>query len=82
MQGFLTHRTHWRNYISHNAWGHLEIPQEEQEDVAGEKDIWAAWLTLLPWRLDSGMWLKNIDGWTVDDAVLVISVLKGQFTPK
>lgn len=23
-------------------WEHTEIPQEEQKDVAGEKDIWAA----------------------------------------
>lgn len=39
--------------MSHNAEGRLQVPQEGQEDVAGQKkegdDIGAAWLTLLPW---------------------------------
>lgn len=35
-------RTCWRDYIYHMAWECLGIPQEELEDVAEEKDIWAA----------------------------------------
>ncbi len=40
--------------------GALRDPAGGQEDVAGEKDIWAAQLTLLPWRPDSGMQLKKL----------------------
>jgi len=31
-------RTRWRDYISHLAWEHLGISQEELECVAGEKE--------------------------------------------
>lgn len=31
-------RTCWWDYISHLAWEYLGVPQEEREDVAGEKD--------------------------------------------
>ena len=35
-----TPRTRWRDYISHLAWEHLGVPQEELESVAGERDVW------------------------------------------
>ncbi len=37
-------RTCWRDYISHLAREHDGIPQEELEDVAGKKDVWATYL--------------------------------------
>lgn len=29
----------WRDYISYLVWEYLRIPQEEQEDVGGERNI-------------------------------------------
>lgn len=36
-----TPRKCWRDYISHLAWERLTVPQEEMEDVAGGKYVWA-----------------------------------------
>ena len=41
-------RTGWRDYISQLAWGRLGVPQEELENVAGEKGAWSSLLSLLP----------------------------------
>jgi len=46
------HRTRWRDYISHRAWKHLEISQEES--VAGENEAWGALLSRLPPRPGPG----------------------------
>ena len=35
---------HWRDYISHLVWECLGMPQEELDNVAGERDIWTALL--------------------------------------
>ena len=32
--------SHWRDYISHLAWEHPGIPQEEPECMARERDVW------------------------------------------
>jgi len=45
-------RTPWMNYISHLAWEHHRIPQEELENVAGEKDVWDSLLDRLPSQPD------------------------------
>ena len=43
-------RTHWRDYISLQAWELIGILQEELESVAGERDVWVSLLDLLdPW---------------------------------
>lgn len=47
-------RTRRRDYISHLAWGCLGIPQEEQEGVVWERDIWNTLLSLLPLQPDPG----------------------------
>ena len=49
-------RTRWRDYISRLAWEHLGVPQEELENVAGERDVWN---TLLGLAEENG-WM---DGW-------------------
>ena len=49
IQGYKTQDKLEELHLPHCS-GHLQIPQEEQEDVAGEKDIWAVQLTLLLWR--------------------------------
>jgi len=41
-------RIRWRDYISHLAWEHLGISQEELVCVAGEKEAWAALLSRIP----------------------------------
>ncbi|XP_018538853.1 uncharacterized protein LOC108887791 [Lates calcarifer] len=41
-------RTSWRDYVSLLAWERFRNPQEELENVAGERDVWNALLSLLP----------------------------------
>lgn len=41
-------RTHWRDYIPNLAWGHLRVPQEGVESVAGEQEVCDLLLLLLP----------------------------------
>ncbi|KAK0132400.1 Craniofacial development protein 2 [Merluccius polli] len=45
-------RTRWRDYVSWLAWERLGIPQEELDEVAGEREVWASLLRLLPLRPD------------------------------
>ncbi|TWW59137.1 hypothetical protein D4764_06G0006670 [Takifugu flavidus] len=47
-------RTHWRDYVSRLAWERLGIPPDELEEVAGEREVWASLLRLLPPRPDPG----------------------------
>ncbi|KAK0151763.1 Craniofacial development protein 2 [Merluccius polli] len=47
-------RTRWRDYVSRLAWERLGIPQEELAEVAGEREVWASLLRLLPPRPDRG----------------------------
>ncbi|TWW61054.1 hypothetical protein D4764_05G0011440 [Takifugu flavidus] len=47
-------RTHWRDYVSRLAWERLGIPPDELEDVAGEREVWASLLRLLPPRPNPG----------------------------
>uniref|UniRef100_A0A3P9PV83 Reverse transcriptase domain-containing protein n=1 Tax=Poecilia reticulata TaxID=8081 RepID=A0A3P9PV83_POERE len=47
-------RTRWRDYVSRLAWERLGIPPEELEEVAGEREVWASLLKLLPPRPDPG----------------------------
>uniref|UniRef100_A0A3B5Q4K1 Reverse transcriptase domain-containing protein n=1 Tax=Xiphophorus maculatus TaxID=8083 RepID=A0A3B5Q4K1_XIPMA len=47
-------RTRWRDYVSLLAWERLGIPPEELEEVAGEREVWASLLKLLPPRPDLG----------------------------
>jgi len=48
-------RKRWRDYISQLAWEHLGIPQNELENVPGEKEVWVSLLGLLPTRSDPGL---------------------------
>ena len=41
-------RTRWRDYVSRLASEHLGILTEELDEVAGEKEVWASLLRLLP----------------------------------
>ncbi|TWW55291.1 hypothetical protein D4764_09G0003400 [Takifugu flavidus] len=47
-------RTRWRDYVSQLAWERLGIPPDEVEEVAGEREVWASLLRLLPPRPDPG----------------------------
>ncbi|TWW59276.1 R2DM Retrovirus-related Pol polyprotein from type II retrotransposable element [Takifugu flavidus] len=47
-------RTRWRDYVSRLAWERLGIPLDELEEVAGEREVWASLLRLLPPRPDPG----------------------------
>ena len=47
-------RTRWRDYVSRLAWERLGIPQEELDQVAGEREVWASLIRLLPPRPDPG----------------------------
>ncbi|KAK0156594.1 putative uncharacterized transposon-derived protein F52C9.6 [Merluccius polli] len=48
-------RTCWRDYVSRLAWECLGIAQEELDEVAGEREVWASLLRLLfPPRPDPG----------------------------
>ena len=46
-------RTRWRDYVSW-ALERLGIPQEELDEVSGEREVWASLLRLLPPRPDPG----------------------------
>jgi len=41
-------RTCWRDYVFRLAWECLGVPPEELEEVAGDRDVWASLLKLLP----------------------------------
>ncbi|TWW59736.1 Catenin delta-1 [Takifugu flavidus] len=45
-------RTRWRGYVSRLAWERLGIPPDELGEVAGEREVWASLLRLLPPRPD------------------------------
>ncbi|TWW81657.1 hypothetical protein D4764_01G0014720 [Takifugu flavidus] len=47
-------RTRWRDYVSRLAWERLGIPPDELEEVAGEREVWASLLRLLPPQPDPG----------------------------
>ena len=47
-------RTRWRDYVSRLAWERLGVPLEELDEVAGEREVWASLLRLLPPRPDPG----------------------------
>ena len=47
-------RTRWRDYVSRLAWERLGIPQEELDEVAGEREVWTSLLRLLPPQPDPG----------------------------
>ncbi|TWW80203.1 R2 Retrovirus-related Pol polyprotein from type I retrotransposable element [Takifugu flavidus] len=47
-------RTRWRDYVSRLVWERLGIPPDELEEVAGEREVWAFLLRLLPPRPDHG----------------------------
>ncbi|TWW74298.1 hypothetical protein D4764_14G0002990 [Takifugu flavidus] len=47
-------RTRWRDYVSRLVWERLGIPPDELEKVAGEREVWASLLRLLPPRPDPG----------------------------
>ncbi|TWW59340.1 hypothetical protein D4764_06G0008700 [Takifugu flavidus] len=47
-------RTRWRDYSSRLVWECLGIPLDELEEVAGEREVWASLLRLLPPRPDPG----------------------------
>ncbi|TWW69209.1 hypothetical protein D4764_18G0000150 [Takifugu flavidus] len=48
-------RTRWRDYVSRLVWERLRIPPDELEEVAGEREVWASLLRLLPPRPDPGV---------------------------
>ncbi|TWW74429.1 hypothetical protein D4764_14G0004320 [Takifugu flavidus] len=45
-------RTCWRDYVSRLAWERLGTPPDELEEVAGEREVWASLLRLLPLQPD------------------------------
>ncbi|KAF7657607.1 hypothetical protein LDENG_00024740 [Lucifuga dentata] len=47
-------RTRWRDYISRLAWERLGVPQKELEGLAGDREVWAGLLSLLPPRPGPG----------------------------
>ncbi|TWW80569.1 hypothetical protein D4764_01G0003840 [Takifugu flavidus] len=47
-------RTRWRDYVSRLVWERLGIPPDELEEEAGEREVWASLLRLLPPRPDPG----------------------------
>ncbi|TWW80691.1 hypothetical protein D4764_01G0005060 [Takifugu flavidus] len=44
----------WKDYVTRLAWERLGIPLDELEEVAGEREVWASLLRLLPPRPDPG----------------------------
>ncbi|TWW64119.1 R2DM Retrovirus-related Pol polyprotein from type II retrotransposable element [Takifugu flavidus] len=55
-------RTRWRDYVSRLAWERLGIPPDELEEVAGEREVWASLLRLLP-RDPTPDKRQRMDGW-------------------
>ncbi|KAK0152856.1 hypothetical protein N1851_005478 [Merluccius polli] len=55
-------RTRWRDYVSRLAWERLGIPQEELDEVAGEREVWASLLRRPATRpqISGRRWM---DGW-------------------
>ncbi|TWW71626.1 hypothetical protein D4764_16G0001230 [Takifugu flavidus] len=47
-------RTRWKDYVSRLVWERVGIPPDELEEVAGEREVWASLLRLLPPRPDPG----------------------------
>ncbi|KAL3973669.1 phosphorylated adapter RNA export protein [Sarotherodon galilaeus] len=47
-------RTRWRDYMSRLAWECLGVPPDKLEEVAGEREVWASLLGLLPPRPGPG----------------------------
>ncbi|TWW77405.1 hypothetical protein D4764_12G0007950 [Takifugu flavidus] len=47
-------QTRWRDYVSRLVWECLGITPDELEEVAGEREVWASLLRLLPPRPDPG----------------------------
>ncbi|TWW77341.1 hypothetical protein D4764_12G0007310 [Takifugu flavidus] len=47
-------RTSWRDYASRLVWECLGIPPDELEEVAGDREVWASLLGLLPPRPGPG----------------------------
>ncbi|TWW64246.1 hypothetical protein D4764_03G0012540 [Takifugu flavidus] len=47
-------RTRWRDYVSRLVWERLGIPPDELGEVAGEREVWASLLRLLPPRPNPG----------------------------
>ncbi|TWW71143.1 hypothetical protein D4764_17G0006260 [Takifugu flavidus] len=47
-------RTCWRDCVSRLVWERLGIPPDELEEVAGEREVWASLLRLLPPRPNPG----------------------------
>ena len=41
-------KTRWKDYISRLVWEHLGVLSEELEEAAGEREVWASLLQLLP----------------------------------
>jgi len=39
-------RTCWRDYVSRFSWERLGVTQDEQEEVAGDRDVWASLLSI------------------------------------
>ncbi|KAL3996575.1 transmembrane protein adipocyte-associated 1 [Sarotherodon galilaeus] len=44
----------WRDYISRLAWERLGVPPDKLEEVAGEREVWASLLGLVPPRHGPG----------------------------
>ncbi|TWW54923.1 hypothetical protein D4764_0190400 [Takifugu flavidus] len=59
-------RTRWRDYVSRLAWERLGIPPDELEEVAGEREVWASLLRLLPPRPDPDKRKQEFDEALVD----------------
>ena len=47
-------RTHWSDYVTRQAWKHLGILPEEQEEVSGEREVWVSLLRQLTPRPGPG----------------------------
>ncbi|TWW71235.1 hypothetical protein D4764_17G0007180 [Takifugu flavidus] len=45
-------RRRWRDYVSQLVWERMGFPLDELEEVAGEREVWAYVLRLLPPRPD------------------------------
>ncbi|TWW71628.1 hypothetical protein D4764_16G0001250 [Takifugu flavidus] len=47
-------KTRSTDYVSRLVWERLGIPPDELEEVAGEREVWASLLRLLPPQPDPG----------------------------